>query len=744
MDGGRGTFQPTPYGHYLLLERIGSGGMAEIFRAKTFGAAGFEKEYAIKRILPNLVADDQFVEMFINEAKLVVDLYHANIVQVFDLGDIDGTYFIAMEFVHGKDLLDLLARCTENDLKIPLKLTLHIAMEMLKGLDFAHKASDKFGEPLGIIHRDVSPSNVMLSYGGDTKVGDFGVAKARTQTHLTEVGTLKGKVGYMSPEQVRGEVIDHRSDIFAAGIILYECLTMTRLFMGGNDLDVMLKIRDSDIEDELSRFRKVPPTLLDILRKALTKDREDRFQTCMELYGALRDFSYEHGIKTSNQDLSSFMQRVFEEEMTAEKSRRLEEDPSLLPEIQQQPNLGAPKAMLRGSMSTVDAPVVGDGEGEGVADAMASTDLAQAPKERKGNTGYYYRGFDQSVHGPLSLDKLKILLTKMPERDGEAVSIGKLGDWRSVDDLPELWSVDRPRQGFDLDLGGATSPDASSSGLNDEGDTQVGSAALAFTGDFTGAVTNPSESAISLAGHLGGQITYTRLLARLNRKRSTGMLRVEHGGATKDIYLRRGDPVSVSSNVAEELLGTYLLRRKVLTQDQLNRALQRLSEFGGRLGDALVGERVLAAHDLFRYLSEQIQDRILDVFQWPAAQWTWYPDAAPTVPGSPLGVDFVELILDGVRKKVPAETIRGHFGAREGAKLTESGSRIGIRDLPLAPDEKELAESIRPGATPQEVVTQVNDLGGPREALAWRVLYVMTEFEICRLGDGDEDVELPS
>ncbi len=168
MDGGRGTFQPTPYGHYLLLERIGSGGMAEIFRAKTFGAAGFEKEYAIKRILPNLVADDQFVEMFINEAKLVVDLYHANIVQVFDLGDIDGTYFIAMEFVHGKDLLDLLARCTENDLKIPLKLTLHIAMEMLKGLDFAHKASDKFGEPLGIIHRDVSPSNVMLSYGGDT------------------------------------------------------------------------------------------------------------------------------------------------------------------------------------------------------------------------------------------------------------------------------------------------------------------------------------------------------------------------------------------------------------------------------------------------------------------------------------------------------------------------------------------------------------------------------------------------
>ena len=263
MEAARGNFQPTPYGQYLLLERIGSGGMAEIFRAKTFGAAGFEKEYAIKRILPNLVEDDEFVEMFINEAKLVVDLYHANIVQVFDLGEIDDTYFIAMEFVHGKDLLDLLARCAEEDIKIPLKLTLHMVMEVLKGLEFAHTAKDKFGEQLGIIHRDVSPSNVMLSYGGDTKVGDFGVAKARTQRQLTEVGTLKGKVG-MSPEQVR--FIDHRSDIFAVGIILYECLTMSRLFMGGNDLDVMLKIRDGDIEEELSKCVGTPPVLLDILR----------------------------------------------------------------------------------------------------------------------------------------------------------------------------------------------------------------------------------------------------------------------------------------------------------------------------------------------------------------------------------------------------------------------------------------------------------------------------------------------
>src|SRR5690554_5898023 len=160
----------TKFGRYVLLEKIGAGGMAEIFRAKTFGAAGFEKEFAIKLILPSLVDDTEFVDMFINEAKIAVSLYHANVVQVFDLGELDNQYYIAMEFVHGKDLLDVLARCAELNIKIPLNLVLFIAMEMLKGLDFAHRAKDPYGDDLNIIHRDVSPSNILISYAGDVKV----------------------------------------------------------------------------------------------------------------------------------------------------------------------------------------------------------------------------------------------------------------------------------------------------------------------------------------------------------------------------------------------------------------------------------------------------------------------------------------------------------------------------------------------------------------------------------------------
>ena len=233
------SFTPRRFGKYLLLERIGRGGMAEVYRSKTFGAAGFVKECAIKKILTSLLDDDQFVRMFIDEAKLTAFLNHPNIVQVLDLGEIDGHLFIAMEYVAGKDLLDVLARSARRGIRIPVELTLHIATEMLKGLDFAHKARDSKGEPMGIVHRDVSPSNILISYDGQVKVGDFGIAKSQLQSSKTEVGTQKGKTGYMSPEQVTGGVIDRRSDLFAAAVILFEMLTMTRLFKAKNDLEVI-------------------------------------------------------------------------------------------------------------------------------------------------------------------------------------------------------------------------------------------------------------------------------------------------------------------------------------------------------------------------------------------------------------------------------------------------------------------------------------------------------------------------
>ena len=316
-------FQPVRFGKYLLLERIGRGGMAEVYRAKQFGPAGFEKEYAIKKILPNLVEDAEFVAMFIDEAKVTVSLNHPNIVQVLDLGSIDGHYFIAMEFVYGKDLLDLLASCSRARTRLPRELALYIAMEMLRGLDFAHTAVDSYGRELSIIHRDVSPSNIMLTYAGGVKVGDFGIAKSEMQSNATQVGVQKGKLGYMSPEQVRGDKIDHRSDIFAAGVILYEMLTMTRLFKSRNELDVMLKIRDAKVERDINRAKRLDDELRSILRGVLTAEPDDRIATAEDFYLVLQDYMFKHGLKTTSRDLSEFLNDVFSDKIDEEKQRRM-------------------------------------------------------------------------------------------------------------------------------------------------------------------------------------------------------------------------------------------------------------------------------------------------------------------------------------------------------------------------------------------------------------------------------------
>ncbi|MFW5967309.1 MAG: serine/threonine protein kinase, partial [Persicimonas sp.] len=440
----------TKFGRYALLEKIGTGGMAEIFRAKTFGAAGFEKEFAIKLILPSLVDDSEFVEMFINEAKIAVSLYHANIVQVFDLGEIDGQYYIAMEYVLGKDLLDILARCAEQDLKIPLNLVLFITMEMLKGLNFAHRAKDPFGEDLNIIHRDVSPSNIMISYAGDVKVGDFGVAKAAIERTLTESGTLKGKVGYMSPEQVMGDEIDARSDIFAAGVVFFEALSMSRLFVGGSDLEVMLKVRDADVEESLAEAEPLPSGLRTIVEKALTKHPEERFQTSGEFYQALVDFCYQHSIKVTGTDLANFMRRLFAEEIEEEKSKRREEPrlDELMPDAQ----------FDEFSTQSSDQKAASEAEGARAsaskqeqqgdpASAPNEGSLAQASTKRSEIDGsgirsgraarYRYRDSSGLIYGPMRLEALVELIEQQDLLEGDRVSVDD-GPWQPPHEIEQL------------------------------------------------------------------------------------------------------------------------------------------------------------------------------------------------------------------------------------------------------------------------------------------------------------------
>ncbi|HLL24552.1 MAG TPA: serine/threonine-protein kinase [Kofleriaceae bacterium] len=281
---------PKSIGRYQILDRVAVGGMAELFKATLQGDHGFAKLVAIKKILPHLANDRQFVEMFIDEARLTAQLDHRHIVQVFELGTDADTPYIAMQYVDGVDVLALLRECARAQIRLAPDLAAVIARDVLDALDYAHNAVDVNGTALKIVHRDISPGNVLLSWRGDVKLTDFGIARAAERRHKTEAGTLKGKYGYMSPEQVSGGEMDARSDLFSVGILLAEMVMARRLFTSTNDLDILLMVRDARL-DRLHKYASEFPVELRVLTvRALQRRPEDRWQSAAQFRDALDEW----------------------------------------------------------------------------------------------------------------------------------------------------------------------------------------------------------------------------------------------------------------------------------------------------------------------------------------------------------------------------------------------------------------------------------------------------------------------
>ncbi|HEY3355183.1 MAG TPA: serine/threonine-protein kinase, partial [Polyangia bacterium] len=297
--------------------------MAEVFKAKAFGVEGFERLLAVKRILPNIAEDEEFITMFIDEAKIAVQLNHANIAQIFDLGKVDDSYFIALEYVSGRDLRGIFDRCRQLGEPMPIAQACFIIMKLCEGLDYAHNKRDASGHDLNLVHRDVSPQNVLISFEGEVKVIDFGIAKAAGKASKTQAGILKGKFGYMSPEQVRGLPIDRRSDIFSVGIVLYELLTGERLFVGESDFSTLEKVRNVEILPPSTYNRKIPEELERIVLKALAKDVDERYQNAIDLHDDLQAFMYSSGEFYARKDLAAWQKKTFAKEID-EETRKLE------------------------------------------------------------------------------------------------------------------------------------------------------------------------------------------------------------------------------------------------------------------------------------------------------------------------------------------------------------------------------------------------------------------------------------
>lgn len=299
------------FGPYQLIERLASGGMAEIFKARTFGHSGFEKTLVIKRLHPRYTQTPEFVEMLKDEAKIAVGLSHANIVQIFDLGRVQEHYYIAMEYINGRDLNQLMNRVKEQRIQIPAEAALYITSEVCAGLDFAHRQRDMNGRLLRLIHRDVSPQNIMISLEGGVKIVDFGIAKSLASQQETEAGVIKGKFCFMSPEQARGQKLDHRTDIFSAGIMLYELLTGQAMYENADDHQLLQQVRNAQITPIESLRPDLPKIVHKVVNRVLARDRDQRYPSARHFQHALEKVMQKSGLMFSRFQLGQTFSAYF-------------------------------------------------------------------------------------------------------------------------------------------------------------------------------------------------------------------------------------------------------------------------------------------------------------------------------------------------------------------------------------------------------------------------------------------------
>jgi serine/threonine protein kinase len=369
---------PRQFGKYLLLRRLAAGGMAEIFLALHRSVAGFEKLIVIKRILPSMNTNKAFIDMLLHEARVAATLSHPNVVQTFDVGQVDGTYFIAMEHIHGEDLQAIVRAMKKKDLtEFPLEHTLSIVLGMCSGLAYAHDKRDLDNRPLGIVHRDISPRNIVVSFTGDVKIVDFGIAKSGFEPgEDTGAGQLKGKAPYMSPEQASGQPIDWRSDIFATGVMLFELTTGKRLFKGASEFETLKLIVDKEYPRPTEIRADYPKALERVVMRALQKNREDRYQSARDMQADIEAFVRQERIACSTVSLTQWMDFLFEDKLAQQKEA--------LQDIMQ---LADVIASQHGALFDGAAPTsTGSGAGTGTGTGAAPTALPSiVPPPRRSN-----------------------------------------------------------------------------------------------------------------------------------------------------------------------------------------------------------------------------------------------------------------------------------------------------------------------------------------------------------------------
>ncbi len=611
---------PSKFGKYDLLAPIGTGGMAEVFKARTAGPDGFEKHLVIKRILPEYAHDRAFIEMLIAEAKVTSLLHHPNIVQIYELGQVEGQHYIAMEYVQGTDLLNLLSHCTREKLRVPTEIAIYIVAEVCKGLAHAHAATDADDRPLNIIHRDVSPSNILISNDGAVKIMDFGVATAdidRIDSH--RLGDLKGKLGYMCPEQADGKAVDRRGDIFSLGIVLFECLTLKRLFVGKTQVQTLMNVRDAKINAKFQRHSYIPEPIRKILRTALAKNPNRRYSTATHLQEALLDYLFEGRLRVSSQDVAAFLDSVLAP--APEKKVRRHRRRST-----------AQQSAIKTDDDTVD-------EHHAIPALPKSQFVRPAHLHRLDLTAavFHLKNDDEPTFGPIDFGRLNALLLQRAIAPNEWLSVNG-SDWLRLADLPSVV-------------------------------------------DLYPALFEPEPDRPLLDGPIN-RVRLPSLFYRIYRGRLDGKLKLSRGTILTEVAFQGGKPVNITSNIKSDLLGPFLIKRGLATEQVIASVLQGVNRVT-HVGTALTQAGILTPESLATALENQFRARLYNTFTWNHGWYEFFGGSIPTPVGGVPNAPAVGTILEGIRFAYDLPTLEDLF-----AEFLEHDFRI----APLRPSFSEVLQ----------------------------------------------------
>jgi len=561
------------------VDRIAVGGMAEVFRALEPRSVGEPRVVVLKRMLPHIADESNALQMFAEEARLASRVSHPNVVHVLGHGEIDGQPYLTLEYVPGCDLWQLNRRLTLEGKRLEHDLVVYVVRQILSGLEAVHNATDRHGGALGIVHRDISPSNVLISIHGDVKIADFGIARSDVNAFAADTASrANGKLGYLAPEQVSGGSVDRRADLFSTGVIAAELFMRRPLFAGGSELAVLLAIRDAEVHPFVEFLPQLPEGLGAVILRALSASIEERPPTARAFWAAL------------------------------------------------EPWQSRPEDVLRAELAAIVASIAATTRARKTsADTMPKATMPPTPmvlaNEHPSTTNvtpleYKIRKPNGATVGPLAYAKIveSVATGQIDGHDQISIAGGEFQPLSSIKDLYRHVPASR------------MTPTT----------TRVTSAAAADRS------SNFED---------GGFVT---ALVRTLVTRRTGLWLCERGGVRKEVYTKQGVPAFVTSNLAGELLGEYLVKKRVINRSELDMALAVMPRFEGKLGDTLVALGLVEPLELFQHIAEQVREKLLDLFTWESGTATFYEGVDPPSSGFPLRLDAWEIFDRGLQRRIAA------------------------------------------------------------------------------------------